>query len=106
MEKRNRLERRGQSPPPNNSKVNAARVLAVLALTTAFVVLALVIAATLGAGKSILIGVGAFTYACGLLAAWIELRASLINHRTALIDHETALLNREAAEESSSNPPR
>jgi hypothetical protein len=95
MEKRNRLDRRGQSPPPESPRVNAARVAAVLALATAFVVVVLVIAASLGVGQSILVGIGVLTSVSALLAAGINLR-------TALINNETVRLELRLAEEATS----
>jgi hypothetical protein len=94
MEKRNRLDRRGQSPPPESTKLNAARLAAVLALATAFVIVVLVVAASLGVGQAILIGLGWLTSTSALFAAWINLR-------TALINNVTARLNLQAAQESS-----
>lgn len=98
MEKRNRLHRRGQSPPPDGSKVSAARVAASLALATAFVVL-LVVVAPLGVLGSLLLG-------GGLLASLLAVLAALIGLRTALVNYETAKLNLRAAEERAAPPAK
>jgi hypothetical protein len=94
MEKRNRLHRRGQSPPPDGSGVNAARVIAAIALATAIVVVALVLATSLGLGRSLLVALGLSTTLLAALAAWVGLR-------TALVNYETAKLNLKAAERRS-----
>jgi hypothetical protein len=93
MEKRNRLHRRGQSPPPDSPGVNAARAAAAIALATATVVVALVLTTSLGPGESLLVAIGLSTALLTALAAWIGLR-------TALVNYEVAKLNLKAARRS------
>jgi hypothetical protein len=90
MEKRNRLHRRGQSPPPDNARVNAARAAAALALTTAIVICVLILTTSLGVSESLLVGIGFSTALLAALAAWLGLRTALVNYEVARLELKAA----------------
>lgn len=96
MEKRNRLDRRGQSPPPGSSNRTAARVASAAALGAAFVALVWAIAASAGLGSTLLAVAGLLTVGVTAWTAWL-------GYKTALVNRETAEINRGLAERERSS---
>jgi len=102
MEKRNRLDRRGQSPPPKKSNGNTARVVAAIAVALGFLAFAAVLLTGIPTGTGRLFALAApLLPAVGVAAVgWLNYRTARINRETAELNLETARLNRDSARQA------